>query len=98
MSVSQSVRRKIRERAGFRCEYCGVSETDSGGELTVTIFNRNQKTAAMKKRIWSIAVSDATPTKAIIGTKIQIKRAFSIPEKTNSTNISDFPKRENFTL
>jgi hypothetical protein len=26
---------KVRERYGFRCGYCGVSEIDSGGELTV---------------------------------------------------------------
>ena len=43
MSVSQSVRRKTRERANFRCEYCGVSETDSGGELTVDHFHPQSK-------------------------------------------------------
>jgi len=38
VSISPSARRKIRERADFRCEYCEVSETDSGGELTVDHF------------------------------------------------------------
>jgi 5-methylcytosine-specific restriction endonuclease McrA len=36
--ISQSVRQKIRESADFACEYCGISETDSGGELTVDHF------------------------------------------------------------
>lgn len=35
MSISQSLHRKIREKAGFACEYCGTSETDTGGELTI---------------------------------------------------------------
>lgn len=35
MSISQSLRQKVRQRANFLCEYCQVSETDSGGELTV---------------------------------------------------------------
>jgi hypothetical protein len=26
---------EVRRRYGFRCGYCGVSETDTGGELTV---------------------------------------------------------------
>jgi hypothetical protein len=26
---------EVRRRFGFRCGYCGVSETDTGGELTV---------------------------------------------------------------
>jgi hypothetical protein len=43
VSVSQSVRAKISERAGFACEYCGISETDSGGELTVDHFQPQSK-------------------------------------------------------
>ena len=35
MSISAEVRLLVRQRAGFACEYCGVSETDSGGELTI---------------------------------------------------------------
>lgn len=38
MSVSFTVRQKVRQRAKFLCEYCEVSETDSGGELTVDHF------------------------------------------------------------
>lgn len=38
MSVSASLRQKIRERADFACEYCGVSEAETGGELTVDHF------------------------------------------------------------
>lgn len=38
MSVSASRRQKIRARANYSCEYCGISETDNGGELTVDHF------------------------------------------------------------
>jgi hypothetical protein len=37
--TSQSERdEQVRHRANFACEYCGVSETDSGGLLTVDHF------------------------------------------------------------
>lgn len=35
MSVAPETRERVRARANFACEYCGVSERDSGGELTV---------------------------------------------------------------
>ncbi len=35
MPVSASVRAQVRQRANFACEYCGVTETDAGGELTI---------------------------------------------------------------
>ena len=35
MTISASTRLFVRERASFACEYCGVSETDTGGELTI---------------------------------------------------------------
>lgn len=35
MTLAASQRAYVRERAQFACEYCGVSETDSAGELTV---------------------------------------------------------------
>lgn len=38
MSISSSLRQKVRQRAGFLCEYCEISETDSGGELTIDHF------------------------------------------------------------
>jgi hypothetical protein len=38
VSISQAIRQVVRERANFCCEYCGTSETDSGGELTVDHF------------------------------------------------------------
>jgi hypothetical protein len=36
--VSIETRQQVRERAHFACEYCGVTETDTGGELTVDHF------------------------------------------------------------
>lgn len=34
---------EVRERYGFRCGYCGVSETDSGGELTVDHYHPDSR-------------------------------------------------------
>lgn len=35
MAVSESIRQVVRQRARFACEYCGVTETNVGGELTI---------------------------------------------------------------
>jgi 5-methylcytosine-specific restriction endonuclease McrA len=32
------IRDRVRERSGFACEFCGVTEVISGGELTVDHF------------------------------------------------------------
>lgn len=36
----------VRHRAKFACEYCGVSETDCGGELTIYHFKPRSKGGA----------------------------------------------------
>ncbi len=38
MTVDPAARDAARRRAGFACEFCGVSETDAGGELTIDHF------------------------------------------------------------
>lgn len=38
MSVSKKLRQLIRQRANFACEYCGVTESHSGAELTIDHF------------------------------------------------------------
>lgn len=38
MSISKEIREAVRKRAGYTCEFCGVSETDTGGELTLDHF------------------------------------------------------------
>ena len=38
MTLDARVRDQVRQRAGFACEYCGVTETDTGSELTVDHF------------------------------------------------------------
>lgn len=35
MTISAELRDLVRQRAHFACEYCGVTETDTGGELTI---------------------------------------------------------------
>jgi hypothetical protein len=39
MTISAEMRLYVRQRAGFACEYCGVAEHDTGGELTVDHFH-----------------------------------------------------------
>jgi hypothetical protein len=39
MSISSEIRLRVRQRASFACEYCGVSETDTGGELTIDHYH-----------------------------------------------------------
>ena len=38
MTVSDQLRERIRQRANLACEYCGVTEADTGGLLTVDHF------------------------------------------------------------
>jgi hypothetical protein len=38
MTIPRDVTDQIRRGADFACEYCGVAETDTGGELTVDHF------------------------------------------------------------
>jgi HNH endonuclease len=38
MTVSNTLLDQIRQRARFACEYCGVTETDTGGVLTLDHF------------------------------------------------------------
>jgi len=38
MIISAAVREQVRQRANFVCEFCGISETDAGGELTIDHF------------------------------------------------------------
>ncbi len=38
MTISEGLRDQVRDRAKFACEYCGVTEADTGGPLTVDHF------------------------------------------------------------
>jgi hypothetical protein len=43
MTVPADVQFLVRQRAGFACEYCGISEADIGGELTIDRFRGRQR-------------------------------------------------------
>lgn len=43
MTVLADVRQLVRHRANFACEFCTVTETDTGGELTVDHFQPSAK-------------------------------------------------------
>ncbi len=38
MSISAEFRDRVRQRAQFACEFCGVSETDTAAQLTIDHF------------------------------------------------------------
>lgn len=38
MTITAELRRDVRERAQFACEFCEVTETDTGAELTIDHF------------------------------------------------------------
>jgi HNH endonuclease len=46
MTISETVRLQVRERANCSCEFCGVTETDVGGELTIDHFRPQSKGGA----------------------------------------------------
>ncbi len=46
MSISAEMRRQVRQCANFACEYCGVTEIDSAGELTLDHFLPQSKDGA----------------------------------------------------
>ncbi|WP_169314577.1 HNH endonuclease [Thiothrix nivea] len=43
MSITAETRLLVRERAGFACEFCGVTETDTAAELTVDHYQPQAK-------------------------------------------------------
>ena len=44
--ISAEKREIVRRRANFSCEFCGITETDVGGELTVDHFQPKSKKGA----------------------------------------------------
>jgi hypothetical protein len=43
MSIAEAVSLQVRQRAQFVCEFCGVSEIDTGGKLTLNHFRPQTK-------------------------------------------------------
>ena len=41
--ISDALRERIRQEADFACEFCGVSEIDVGGELTIDHYQPKTK-------------------------------------------------------
>lgn len=41
--VNSTIREQVRQRANFACEFCGTSETDVGGQLTIDHFRPRHK-------------------------------------------------------
>ncbi len=38
MTITIDTRNQVRQRANFACEFCGVTETNTGGQLTIDHF------------------------------------------------------------
>lgn len=43
MTITVDIREKVRQRANFACEFCGVTEIDTGGQLTIDHFQPSTK-------------------------------------------------------
>lgn len=43
MTLPQYIRDQVRQRAAYACEFCGISETDTGGQLTIDHFHPRSK-------------------------------------------------------
>ena len=43
MRITKNIRELVRLRAGCACEFCGVSETDTGGELMLDHYHPQSK-------------------------------------------------------
>jgi 5-methylcytosine-specific restriction endonuclease McrA len=43
MSLTASIREQVRQRAQCACEFCGVTEIDVGGMLTIDHFQPRTK-------------------------------------------------------
>ena len=43
MTVSPETRARVQQRANFACEFCGVSEVNVGGQLTIDHFQPKSK-------------------------------------------------------
>lgn len=43
MTINPDIRELVRQRACFACEFCGITETDTGGYLTVDHFQPKSK-------------------------------------------------------
>lgn len=39
MTIPAALRERVRQRADYACEFCGIGETDMGGRLTVDHFH-----------------------------------------------------------
>ncbi len=44
------MRELVRQRAHFACEFCGVTETDVGGELTIDHFQPTDEVILIRER------------------------------------------------
>jgi len=43
MTIKAATREQVRQRANFACEFCGITETDAGGRLTIDHFQPKGK-------------------------------------------------------
>ena len=72
MSLPDALRGEVRQRAAFACEYCGVTETDVGGLLTIDHFRPFARGGQMRLRICSIAARGAISTRPTTGRQVAL--------------------------
>ncbi len=66
MTLRAEDRELVRRRAGYACEFCGVHETDAGGELTIDHFQPRTKGGGddlENRHWWHIVRANAATSK-----------------------------------
>ena len=72
MTISRNDLEQVRRRAGFACEYCSVTETDSGGPLTVDHFQPQARGGT--DELTFTPQSDGTPARLRVEYKTELVR------------------------
>lgn len=50
MTISKETREQVQQRANYTCEFCGVTETDVGGTLTIDHYQPQSKGGSDQER------------------------------------------------
>ncbi len=85
--IDDAVRRTVRQRAHFACEYCGLREADVSGELTIDHFQPTSKggSDALENLIYCCIW--ATNVNRPIGRRRQAPRTFGTHDKVQQPSI-----------
>ena len=81
MRISDSVYDLVRKRAGFACEYCGVTESDAEATSRLTTIGQRTTAAMTIPQISSMLASGAISIRPVIGHESRLRSASGIHER-----------------